>query len=78
MHQRRYTRLTNAFSRKTYSHFYAFALHTMFYNYCRPHQTLTKAAKGVRTSPCMTAGITDHCWTLEEILQKMNSIILLH
>jgi hypothetical protein len=44
MQMRRFTRLTNAFSKKVEYHLYAVALHTMFYNYCRPHMTLEQAA----------------------------------
>lgn len=49
----------------------------MFYNYRRPHQTLTKAAKGITTTHAMAAGIADHVWTVEEILSKMDPKTLL-
>ena len=39
------TRLTNGFSKKAENHAHAFAIHALFYNFCRPHQTLTKMAK---------------------------------
>jgi len=67
MQNRRFTRLTNAFSKKLENHEHAVALHYMFYNYCRPHQTLTKSA-GIKTTPAMAAGIADHVWTVEEII----------
>jgi IS1 family transposase len=75
---RRFTRLTNAFSKKAENHAHAVSLNFMFYNYCRLHQTLTKAANGIRTTPAMAAGITDHIWTVEEILEKMRPDYLLH
>jgi IS1 family transposase len=72
MGMRRFTRLTNGFSKKAENHAHAVSLNFMFYNYCRPHQTLTKAAKGIKTTPAMAAGITDHVWTVEEILELMD------
>ncbi|HMH18176.1 MAG TPA: IS1 family transposase [Burkholderiales bacterium] len=60
MHMRRFTRLTNGFSRKVENHCCAVALHYMFYNFARIHKTL-------RVTPAMQAGISDHVWTLEEI-----------
>jgi len=60
MHMRRFTRLTNGFSKKVDNHRHSVALHYMFYNFCRIHQTL-------RVTPAMEAGITDHVWSLEEI-----------
>jgi IS1 family transposase len=71
MQMRRFTRLTNAFSKKAENHAHAVSLNFMFYNYCRPHQTLTKAANGVKTTPAMASGLTDHVWTVEEILDLM-------
>ncbi|PYX04742.1 MAG: IS1 family transposase [Acidobacteria bacterium] len=61
MSNRRFTRLTNAFSKKLESHKHAAAIHFMHYNFCRIHQTL-------RVTPAMEAGITDHVWTLEEVV----------
>lgn len=77
MQMRRFTRLTNAFSKKAENHAHAVSLHFMFYNYCRPHMTLTKAAKGIKTTPAMAAGLTDHVWTVEEILELMSPARLL-
>ncbi len=57
---------------------HAVSLHFMPNNFCRPHQTLTKAAKGIKTTPAMAAGVTDHVWTVEEILEKMDLSFLLH
>ena len=61
MSMRRFTRLTNAFSKKLENHAAAIALHFMHYNFCRVHQTL-------RCTPAMRAGITDHIWSIEEIV----------
>ena len=55
MHMRRFTRLTNAFSKKVENHAAAIALHTMYYNFVRIHQTL-------RVTPAMDAGVTDQLW----------------
>lgn len=62
MSMRRFTRLTNAFSKKVENHMHAISLHYMYYNFGRIHQTL-------RVSPAMEAGISDHLWTLEEIAE---------
>lgn len=77
MGMRRFTRLTNGFSKKAENHAHAVSLNFMFYNYCRPHLTLTKAKKGIKTTPAMAAGITDHVWKVEEILEKMRPDYLL-
>jgi hypothetical protein len=77
MQMRRFTRLTKAFSKKAENHAHALSLNFMFYNYCRSHQTLTKAANGVKTTPAMASGLTDHVWTLEEILDVMRTDYLL-
>lgn len=61
MTMRRFTRLTNAFSKKIENLAHAVALHFMHYNFCRVHQTL-------RVTPTMEAGITDHIWSIEEII----------
>ncbi|MGE0644162.1 MAG: IS1 family transposase [Nitrospira sp.] len=60
MQMRRYTRLTNAFSKKLENQAHAVALHFMHYNFCRIHQSL-------RVTPAMQAGVADHVWSLEEI-----------
>lgn len=51
MQMRRFTRLTNAFSKQIENHAPSVALHSMFYNFCRPHMTLTKAKGGIHTRP---------------------------
>lgn len=60
MGMRRFTRLTNAFSKKVANHAHAVAIYFMHYNFARVHQTL-------RVTPAMEAGLTDHVWSLEEI-----------
>jgi len=57
---RRFTRLTNAFSKKLENHAAAVAIWFMYYNFCRVHSTL-------RVTPAMEAGLSDHVWTLEEL-----------
>lgn len=60
MGMRRYTRLTNGFSKKLANHDYALAIYYMHYNFAKIHKTL-------RVTPAMETGISDHVWTLEEI-----------
>jgi len=72
MHSRRFTRLTNGFSKKPENHMYAVALHFFVSNFCRPHMTLTRARGGIHTSPAMAAGLTDHVWTVEKMLGMMD------
>ncbi len=67
MGMRRFTRLTNGFSKKVENLAHAVSLHYMHYNFARPHKTLTKAANGYPTTPAMAAGVSDHVWTLVEI-----------
>jgi len=68
MGMRRFTRLTNGFSKKVENLTAAVSLHFMYYNFARPHQTLTQAAKGhYRTTPAMAAGVADHVWSLTEV-----------
>ncbi len=77
MGMRRFTRLTNAFSKKAQNHAHAVSLYFMHYNFCRAHQTLTRDANGIKTTPAMAAGIADHVWTVEEILGLMDPTRLL-
>lgn len=67
MSMRRFTRLTNAFSKKLENHIHALALYFAFYNLCRIHKTL-------RMSPAMAAGITDRLWSLEDIVAKIDAM----
>jgi IS1 family transposase len=65
MSMRRFTRLTNAFSKKVENHCAAVALHFMHYNFARIHQTL-------RVTPAMAAGVTDHVWEIGEIVDLLS------
>jgi len=62
MSQRRFTRLTNAFSKKLENHCAAVALYVAHYNLCRVHESL-------RITPAMQLGITDHVWTVSELIE---------
>jgi hypothetical protein len=72
MSMRRFTRLTNAFSKKIENLTAAVSLHFMFYNFARPHITLTKRY-GTPTTPAMAAGVADHVWSLIEIAGLLES-----
>ena len=61
MHIRRFTRLTNAFSKKVENHAYAVALYTMYYNFVRIHKTL-------RVTPAMAAGVTKRLWEIGDMV----------
>jgi IS1 family transposase len=65
MSMRRFTRLTNGFSKKTENHSAAVALYFMYYNFGRIHQTL-------RVTPAMEAGLSDHVWSIDEIVALLN------
>jgi IS1 family transposase len=67
MSMRRFTRLTNAFSKKIENHSHAIALYFMYYNFCRVHQTL-------RVTPAMEAGLADHVWTVEELITLLPAV----
>lgn len=64
MSMRRFTRLTNGFSKKIQNLEYAVALHFMYYNFCRIHQTL-------RVTPAMAAGVCDRLWEIEDIIKLL-------
>ncbi|MGA2356923.1 MAG: IS1 family transposase, partial [Terriglobales bacterium] len=66
MSMRRFTRLTNGFSKKIENHAAMVALYFMYYNFCRVHQT-------IRVTPAMEAGIADHVWTIEELVSLLDS-----
>ncbi len=66
MSMRRFTRLTNGFSKKVENHAHAVALHFMHYNFCRIHKTL-------RVTPAMAAGVTDHVWEIEELVALLDA-----
>ena len=60
MGNRRFTRLTNGFSKKVENHAYSVALYFMHYNFAKVHGTLS-------VTPAMEAGVSDHVWSIEEI-----------
>ena len=64
MSMRRFTRLTNGFSKKVENHEHAISLHFMYYNFARIHKTL-------RVSPDMAAGVTAKLWSFEDIIELM-------
>jgi len=66
MHMRRFTRLTNAFSKKIENHACAVALHSMHYNFVRLHQTL-------KVSPAMAAGVTDRLWEMIDVVDMLDA-----
>ena len=61
---RRFTRLTNAFSKKIENHAAAVAIWFMYYNFCRVHQTL-------RVTPAMESGLSNHVWAIEELCELL-------
>jgi IS1 family transposase len=67
MSMRRFTRLTNAFSKKLDNHIHALALYFVFYNFTRIH-------KALRMSPAMAAGITDRLWSLDDVIAKIDEL----
>lgn len=69
MSMRRFTRLTNAFSKKLENHMYALALYFVHYNFVRPHKSL---ANPYHRTPAMAAGLTDHVWATEEFLSLLD------
>ena len=65
-HMRRFTRLTNAFSKKVENHTHSVALHFMHYNFAKIHQTL-------RVTPAMEAGVSERVWSIEDIVGLLES-----
>jgi hypothetical protein len=70
MGMRRFTRLTNAFSKKLENHECALALYFMHYNFALSHKTLSNPYP---KSPAMAAGLTNHVWTTEEIVRLIDN-----
>jgi IS1 family transposase len=66
MHTRRFTRLTNAFSKKVENHAHAVALHMMYYNFVRIHKTL-------RMTPAMAAGVTKRLWEMTDVVDVLEA-----
>jgi transposase-like protein/IS1 family transposase len=71
MGNRRFTRLTDAHSKKWQNHEAMLGLFIAYYNYCRSHKTLTERNER-KTTPMMEAGLTDHVWTVQELLAAAN------
>lgn len=67
MHMRRFTRLTNAFSKKFENHAHMVAIYTAWYNWIRPHKTL-------KTTPAVKAGLTDRAWTFTELIEMLDRV----
>lgn len=67
MSMRRFTRLTNGFSKKLENHIHALALYFVHYNFCRIHKSL-------KTSPAMAAGIADTLWSLDDVIAKIDDM----
>jgi hypothetical protein len=65
MGNRRFTRLTNAFSKKVENHEHSVAIHCMFYNFCKIHSSL-------RVTPAMEAGLTDHVWEIQDLIALLD------
>jgi hypothetical protein len=71
MSMRRFTRLTNAFSKNIENHEAAVALHFMHYNFCREYKTL-------RVTPAMEAGLAHHVWSIEELVGLLEKRSILY
>ncbi len=71
MSMRRFTRLTNGFSKTQKNHEHMLAIYFMYYNFCRVHQTL-------RVTPAMEAGISNHVWTIEEMVKLLDGRSILY
>ena len=69
MHMRRFTRLTNGFSKKLENHIHMVALYTVFYNFTKIHKTL-------KVTPAMEAGLTDRVWEMAEIVAMVDAASL--
>lgn len=69
MHMRRFTRLTNAHSKKIENHVASIAIHYLHYNFCRVHETL-------RVTPAMESGLADHVWSIEEMIALLDAHLL--
>lgn len=70
--KRRFTRLTNAFSKKVENQAHAVSLAFMAYNFITPHGTLTKENGGIKTTPAMAVGLANRPWRVEDILARMD------
>jgi len=73
MSMRRFTRLTNGFSKKLENHMHAISLHFMCYNFARPHQSLKTKDQPYPRTPAMAARVADHVWSIEEVVALLDS-----
>ncbi len=73
MSMRRFTRLTNGFSKQLEQHICAISLHFMYYNFCRPHLSL-RTEKNNRVTPAMAAGVAKAPWTVEQLLSLLPGV----
>ena len=73
MGMRRFTRLTNAFSKKLDNHCHMLALYFAHYNFCRPHTTLTKKAGGYKTTPAMASGLAERVYDMAWLVDLVNA-----
>lgn len=71
MRNLRLPRLMNGYSKKLKNHMHALSLYFMAYNFIHVHNTLTKQHRGIRHTPAMAVGVTDHVWNLEEIVNLL-------
>ena len=67
MHMRRFTRLMNGFSKKLENHVHMIALYAVFYNFTKIHKTL-------RVTPAMQAVLTDHVWSMEDVVKLLEEV----
>ncbi|MGZ4140506.1 MAG: IS1 family transposase [Actinomycetota bacterium] len=72
MGMRRFTRLTNGFSKKIENHAHAISLHFFHYNFCRAHQTLSGKGRG-QVTPAMAAGVESHPWSISQLCELLES-----
>ncbi len=76
MGMRRFTRLSNGFSKKVENLAHAVSLHFMHYNFCRIHQSLTitrEDGRRIKRTPAMAAGIADHAWSIYELIGLLDT-----
>ena len=73
MGMRRFTRLTNAHSKKLENHVYALSIYFAYYNWCRPNLAHKRKGDKTQRTPAMASGLTNHIWTVEEMIEAVNS-----
>lgn len=73
MSMRRFTRRTNGYSKRVFNLYCALSVYVMYYNFVRPHSTLTKLANGKPTTPAMAANLAQRPWTLDDIIRLVEA-----